>query len=85
MTRLQNKLSFGVMAVLVFILLNFVFCSDVRISAPEEDLSFGWLAFHRRGLTWSFEHFYFGRLVLDIFLAIALTWGLEKMLRHRMA
>ena len=85
MTRFQNRLSFVVMAVLVFILLNFVFCSDVSLSAPDEDLSFGWLAFHRHDLTWSFAYFHFGRLVLDVFLAIALTWILEKMLRHRMA
>ena len=73
------------MTVLVFILLNFAFCSDISLSAPEEDLSFGWLAFHRHGDTWSFEYFHFGRLLLDVFLAIVLTWLLEKMLRHRMA
>jgi hypothetical protein len=85
MTAFQNRLSFVVMAVLVFILLNFVFCSDVSLSAPDEDLSFGWLAFHRHGLTWSFEYFRFGWLMLDILLAVGLTWLFEKMLRHRMA
>jgi len=80
----RDRLSLAVMGVLVFITLNFILCDDVSLSAPEEDLSFGWLAFHRHGVTWSFEHFHLCSLVLEICVAVGLTWLLSKMLRHRM-
>jgi hypothetical protein len=81
MTRFQHGFSFVVMTVLVFVLITFFMSAGYSTSA-NEDLSFGWLQFHRRGPDWSIEHFRFGILVLDVFLAVALTWVLEKMLRQ---
>ena len=82
--QFRDSLSFVTMTVLVFILISAVMYSDVSTSA-NEDLSFGWLQLHRHGLDWSIEHFHFGVLALDVFLAVAVTWIMSKTLRRRLA
>lgn len=70
------------MAVLVFLLSQFLLCSDFS-SGPNEDLSLGWLDFHRHGFNWSVGQFHFGPLIVEAILSIAFTWAMSKALRHR--
>jgi hypothetical protein len=80
--RTRDKISFAVMAVLVFILSQFVLWSDVS-SVGHEDLSLGWLDLHRQGWHWSFVQFHFGPLIVEAILSIAFTWAMSKALRKR--
>ena len=80
--RTRDSISFAVMAVLVFILSQFFLSSSVS-TGPNEDLSLGWLDFHRHGFNWSVGQFHFGPLIVEAILSIAFTWALSKALRHR--
>ncbi len=80
--RTRDKISFVVMAVLVFILSQFFLSSSVS-TGPNEDLSLGWLDFHRHGFNWSVGQFHFGPLIVEAILSIAFTWAMSKALRHR--
>jgi hypothetical protein len=81
--QFRDSLSFVTMTFLVFILISYFMSTGYSTSA-NEDLSFGWLQLHRHGLDWSIEHFRFGILMLDVLLAIALTWIMSKVLRRRL-
>jgi hypothetical protein len=78
----RDKISFAVMAALVFILSQFFLSSSVS-TGPNEDLSLGWLDFHRHGWHWSFVQFHFGPLIIEAILSVAFTWVMSKALRHR--
>jgi len=80
--QFRDSLSFGMMTLLVFILISYLMSTDFSTSA-NEDLSFGWLQLHRHGLDWSIEHVRFGMLLLDVSIAIVLTWILSKILDRR--
>ena len=80
--RTRDKISFIVMAVLVFILSQFFLSSSVS-TGPNEDLSLGWLDFHRHGFNWSVGQFHFGPLIVEAILSIAFTWAMSKALRKR--
>ena len=80
--RSLDPISFTTMAVLVFILSQFFLSSSVS-TGPNEDLSLGWLDFHRHGFNWSVGQFHFGPLIVEAILSIAFTWAMSKALRHR--
>jgi len=80
--RTRDRISFAIMAVLIFILSQFLLYSTVS-SGGHEDLSLGWLDFHRHGFNWSVGQFHFGPLIVEAILSIAFTWAMSKALRHR--
>ena len=86
MTTFQNRLSFVVMAVLVFLGENLVLSGSVS-TGPHVylDLAFGWLQLHRYGDTWLVEHFDFRMLIVAVLSSVLLTWVFSKALRHRLA
>jgi len=84
MTRFQNRLSFVVMLVLVFIGENLVAYGWVS-TGPHVyvDLAFGWLQLHRYGNIWAIDHFDFQMLVVAVLIPVLLTWLLSRQLGHR--
>ena len=86
MTTFQNRLSFVVMAVLIFIGENLVLYGWVS-TGPHVylDFAFGWLQLHRYGNIWLIEHFDFPMLIVAVLSSVLLTWVFSKALRHRLA
>ena len=86
MTTFQNRLSFVVMAVLIFTGENLILYNWVS-SGPHVhlDLAFGWLQLHRYGTNWSIEHFDFCMLVVAALSSVLVTWLFSKARRRRMA
>jgi hypothetical protein len=84
MTKFQSKLSFLVMAILVFIGLHFLLFNEVS-TGPNTDLSFGWLQLHRHGFEWTIQGFQPAGLSAVALVSILATWGLSKLWRHRTA
>jgi len=82
MNRLQSRLSFLVMTILLFILLHFLLLNEVSTDA-NTDLSLGWLRLHRHGFEWRVESFNPGGLTAVALLSIVGTWILSKVLRRR--
>ena len=82
--RLRASGSAYVMAVLLFLVLTLLQYGFVSTGA-HEDAAFGWLRFHRDGAQWSFAGIRIGVLLIDLILAISLTWLLSKILRRKMA
>jgi hypothetical protein len=86
MTTFQNRLSFMVMVVLIFIGENLISYSWVS-TGPHVylDLAFGWLQLHRYGDIWIIEHFDFRMLIVAVLSSVLLTWVFSKALRQRLA
>ena len=84
MTKFQSRLSFLVMAILVFIGLHFLLLNEVS-TGPNTDLSLGWLRLHRHAFEWRIEGFRPGGLIVVALVSILVTWVLSKVLRHRTA
>ena len=86
MTRLQNRLSFLVMVILIFVSENLV-AYNWMSTGPHVyvDLAFGWLQLHRYGSTWIIEHFDFRMLIVAVLSSVLVTWIFSKALRHRLA
>ena len=84
MSKSQNRISFVIMAVLIFI--GCTFCSLGWLSTgPNLDLSFAWLDLHRHGDTWTFGSFSPVGLIAVALVSVLLTWVLAKALGHRIA
>jgi len=84
MTRFQNRLSFVVMTILVFIGLHFLLFNEIS-TGPNTDLSLGWLGLHRHGFEWTIESFHPSVLVAVALVSILVTWVLSKMLQHQIS
>jgi hypothetical protein len=82
--RLRISESAYFMAVLSFLVVTLLQYDFVSTTA-HEDAAFGWLRFHRDGAQWTFAGIRIGVLLIDLILAIGLTWLLSKILRRRMA
>ena len=86
MTALQNRISFVVMVVLIFVVGNIL--GTVSVSTRPHlylSLPFDWLQLHRHGDSWSIEHFDFRMLSVAVLIAVLVTWVVSKALRHRVA
>ena len=86
MTTFQNRLSFIVMVLLIFIGENLIAYGWVS-TGPHVylDLAFGWLQLHRYGDIWSIEHFDFRMLIVSVLSSVLLTLVFSKALRQRLA
>ena len=86
MTTFQNRLSFIVMVLLIFIGENLISYGWVS-TGPHVylDLAFGWLQLHRYGDIWSIEHFDFRMLIVSVLSSVLLTLVFSKALRQRLA
>src|ERR1044071_2779907 len=83
MTTFQNRLSFVVMLVLVFLAENLVAYGWVSTGPlVHVDLAFGWLQLHRYGNAWSIDHFIFRMLVVAVLVPLLLTWLVSKQRRR---
>jgi len=84
MTAFQSRLSFVVMAPLLFIGENLLGYGRVS-TGPHTylDLAFGWLQLHRYGQVWGIQHFDLRMLVVAVLCSVLLTWVFAKALRHR--
>ena len=85
MTRLQHRLSFVVMVILIFVAENLLAYSWIS-TGPHVyvDFAFGWLQIHRYGSAWSIEHFNFRMLIVAVLSSVLLAWIVSKALRHRL-
>jgi hypothetical protein len=72
------------MTVLLFLVVTLLQYGFVSTGA-HEDAAFGWLLLHRDGAQWSFVGIRIGVLLIDLILAICLTWLLSKILRRSRA
>ncbi len=86
MTTFQNRLSFVVMAILIFLGEHLFLYSRVS-TGPHVylDLAFGWLQLHLYRSTCLVEHFDFRMLIVAVLSSVLLTWVFSKALRHRLA
>src|SRR5262245_8090646 len=82
MTPAQNRVSFATMAVLIFIALNLLLSGGFS-TGPHVYVHLGltdWLELHRYQGSWSVENIGVLRLLLEICLAVLLTWILSAIL-----
>jgi hypothetical protein len=83
MTAFQNRLSFVMMAALIFLGEDLVLWGWVS-TGPHVylDLAFGWLQLHRYGDIWAIEHFDFRMLIVAVLSSVLLTWVFSRALRR---
>jgi hypothetical protein len=82
MTAWQNRVSFVVMAILIFILENLVLWGWVSTGPHVDvDLPFGWLHLTLYRHNWMVDHFDFRMLTVAALSSVLLTWLFSKALQ----